>query len=52
MRIPAEGGPNVHGGYTEEFEGRTVVSLVHGPDRALGLLAKRLLDLRPRRCFC
>ncbi|MEP7159281.1 MAG: sugar transferase [Chloroflexota bacterium] len=45
VRIPAEGGPSVHGGHTEEFDGLTVVSLVYGPDRALALLGKRLLDL-------
>jgi lipopolysaccharide/colanic/teichoic acid biosynthesis glycosyltransferase len=45
VRIPAEGGPSVHGGYSEEFDGLTMVSLVHGPDRALALLAKRVLDV-------
>jgi exopolysaccharide biosynthesis polyprenyl glycosylphosphotransferase len=44
VRIPEEGGPHVSGGYGEEFEGMTVVSLVHGPDRALSLVAKRALD--------
>jgi exopolysaccharide biosynthesis polyprenyl glycosylphosphotransferase len=44
VRIPEEGGPHISGGYSEEFEGRTVVSLVHGPDRALSLVAKRALD--------
>ena len=45
VRIPAEGGPQVSGGYIEEFEGTTIVSLVYGPDRALSLLAKRLFDI-------
>jgi len=45
VRIPAEGGPTVMGGYVEEFEGMNVVSLVYGPDRALSLLVKRLLDV-------
>jgi exopolysaccharide biosynthesis polyprenyl glycosylphosphotransferase len=45
VRIPADGGPSVAGGYSEDFDGQTVVSLVYGPDRALGLLAKRLIDV-------
>ena len=46
VRIPGDGvGPTVAGGYSEDFEGKTVVSLVYGPDRALGLLVKRLADL-------
>ena len=45
VRIPAEGGPQVSGGYVEEFDGMSVVSLVYGPDRALSLLAKRCLDI-------
>jgi exopolysaccharide biosynthesis polyprenyl glycosylphosphotransferase len=44
VRIPAEGGPPVSGGYIEDFDGMTVVSLVYGPDRALSLLAKRFVD--------
>jgi exopolysaccharide biosynthesis polyprenyl glycosylphosphotransferase len=44
VRIPSEGGPQVPGGFAEDFEGTTVVSLVYGPDRALSLLAKRVFD--------
>jgi exopolysaccharide biosynthesis polyprenyl glycosylphosphotransferase len=44
VRIPAEGGPQVSGGYVEQFEGMTIVSLVYGPDRALSLFAKRVVD--------
>ncbi|HEY5520663.1 MAG TPA: sugar transferase [Candidatus Limnocylindrales bacterium] len=45
VRIPVDGGPQVSGGYAEDFDGTTVVSLVYGPDRALSLLAKRLHDI-------
>lgn len=46
VRIPSDGGgPRVAGGYTEEFDGQHVLSLVYGPDRALGLLIKRVADL-------
>ena len=45
VRIPDTGGPSVPGGYAEDFDGITVVSLVYGPDRALGLLIKRLIDV-------
>ncbi|HEY5489003.1 MAG TPA: exopolysaccharide biosynthesis polyprenyl glycosylphosphotransferase, partial [Candidatus Limnocylindrales bacterium] len=45
VRIPVDGGPQVSGGYAEDFDGTTVVSLVYGPDRALSLLAKRLYDI-------
>lgn len=45
VRIPVEGGPQVSGGYAEDFDGTSVVSLVYGPDRALSLLAKRLYDV-------
>ena len=45
VRIPAEGGPHIGGGYVEEFDGLTVVSLVYGPDRALSLVTKRFLDI-------
>ena len=45
VRIPDTGGPAVSGGYAEDFDGLTVVSLVYGPDRALSLLIKRLIDL-------
>jgi len=45
VRIPAEGGPPVPGGQDETFDGTTVVSLVHGPDRALALVLKRVIDI-------
>jgi exopolysaccharide biosynthesis polyprenyl glycosylphosphotransferase len=46
VRIPGDGiGPGIAGGYSEDFDGTTVVSLVYGPDRALSLLIKRLADL-------
>jgi exopolysaccharide biosynthesis polyprenyl glycosylphosphotransferase len=45
VRIPANGGPQLSGGYLEEFEGMTIMSLVYGPDRALSLLAKRVVDI-------
>ena len=40
-----ESGPGIVGGYSEEFDGTTVVTLVYGPDRAVSLLIKRLADL-------
>ncbi len=45
VRIPSDGGPPVAGGYAEDFDGLTVTSLVYGPDRAIGLFMKRLLDV-------
>jgi exopolysaccharide biosynthesis polyprenyl glycosylphosphotransferase len=45
VRIPADGGPLVRGSYVEDVDGIKIASLVHGPDRALSLLAKRLLDI-------
>jgi exopolysaccharide biosynthesis polyprenyl glycosylphosphotransferase len=46
VRIPGDGiGPGIAGGYSEEFDGTNVVSLVYGPDRAVSLLVKRLADL-------
>ena len=33
------------GGRVEEFDGMPILSLLYGPDRVLGLAAKRLLDL-------
>ncbi len=46
VRIPGEGvGPGIAGGYLEDFEGTSVVSLVYGPDRAVSMLIKRLADL-------
>ena len=45
VRIPEDGGPAIHGGYSEVFDGSTLTSLVHGPDRALALALKRLIDI-------
>ena len=45
VRIPVDGGPQVSGGYAEDFDGTSVVSLVYGPDRALSLLSKRFYDI-------
>lgn len=45
VRIPAEGGPLVHGSYVEDVDGIKIASLVHGPDRALSLFAKRAFDI-------
>jgi exopolysaccharide biosynthesis polyprenyl glycosylphosphotransferase len=46
VRIPGDGvGPGIAGGYSEDFDGTTVVSLIYGPDRAVSLLIKRLADL-------
>jgi exopolysaccharide biosynthesis polyprenyl glycosylphosphotransferase len=46
VRIPGDGGgPTIAGGRFEVFDGTVVQSLVYGPDRALGLLAKRLIDV-------
>jgi exopolysaccharide biosynthesis polyprenyl glycosylphosphotransferase len=44
VRIPGDG-PTVSGAYREEFDGLTVQSLVYGPDRALALTAKRVVDV-------
>jgi exopolysaccharide biosynthesis polyprenyl glycosylphosphotransferase len=45
VRIPlGEAGLTVPGARLEEFDGTVVGSLVYGPDRALSLLVKRLLD--------
>jgi exopolysaccharide biosynthesis polyprenyl glycosylphosphotransferase len=45
VRIPlGEAGLTVPGARLEDFDGIVVGSLVYGPDRALSLLAKRLLD--------
>ena len=48
-------GPRVRAGRVEELDGTPVFSLVSGPDRALALAAKRLIDVavvgaRARRC--
>jgi exopolysaccharide biosynthesis polyprenyl glycosylphosphotransferase len=46
VRIPlVEFGMTLPGGRVEEFDGIEVMSLVYGPDRILGLVAKRALDL-------
>lgn len=46
VRIPlADGAFDLPGARHEEFEGVPVLSLVYGPDRALALLAKRLIDI-------
>ena len=46
VRIPlGELGVTLPGGRVEEFDGGLVLSLVYGPDRALALVGKRLLDI-------
>jgi FlaA1/EpsC-like NDP-sugar epimerase len=46
VRIPVdEHGLTLPGGRLEEFDGIPVLSLVYGPDRAVGLAIKRLIDL-------
>ena len=46
VRIPlADGGTAIPGGRLEDFEGIRLQSLVYGPDRSLGLIGKRLIDL-------
>jgi exopolysaccharide biosynthesis polyprenyl glycosylphosphotransferase len=46
VRIPiGETGLTLPGGRIEEFDGGLVLSLAYGPDRALALAAKRLLDV-------
>ena len=45
VRIPVEDGLVVPGGRIEEFDGIKVLSLVYGPDRIVGLLVKRGLDI-------
>jgi exopolysaccharide biosynthesis polyprenyl glycosylphosphotransferase len=46
VRIPlGELGVTLQGGRVEEFDGGLVLSLVYGPDRALALAGKRLLDV-------
>lgn len=45
VRIPVMTGLVVPYGHTEEFDGIQVISLVHGPERTLALLAKRLADI-------
>ena len=45
VRIPVEDGLVVPGGRVEEFDGIKVLSLVYGPDRIVGLLVKRGIDI-------
>jgi exopolysaccharide biosynthesis polyprenyl glycosylphosphotransferase len=46
VRIPLDDVPvSLPGGRLEDFDGGKVLSLVYGPDRALGLVAKRLIDV-------
>jgi exopolysaccharide biosynthesis polyprenyl glycosylphosphotransferase len=46
VRIPLDAVPvSLPGGRVEEFDGGKVLSLVYGPDRVLGLVAKRLIDV-------
>ena len=46
VRIPmAQPGPVLPGGTLEEFDGIQVLSLVYGPDRTIGMIAKRVLDV-------
>jgi exopolysaccharide biosynthesis polyprenyl glycosylphosphotransferase len=46
VRIPLdEHALTLPGGRIEEFDGISVLSLVYGPDRAVGLVVKRLTDL-------
>jgi exopolysaccharide biosynthesis polyprenyl glycosylphosphotransferase len=46
VRIPLDAiGPSLAEGRVEEFEGAPILSLLYGPDRVIGLAAKRLVDL-------
>jgi exopolysaccharide biosynthesis polyprenyl glycosylphosphotransferase len=46
VRIPMDDrGRTIAGGRQEEFDGMPILSLVYGPDRAVGLVVKRLLDI-------
>nr|MBA2254477.1 sugar transferase [Chloroflexota bacterium] len=46
VRLPLDGiGATLAQGRFEEFQGRPVLSFVRGPDRAVALAAKRLLDI-------
>jgi exopolysaccharide biosynthesis polyprenyl glycosylphosphotransferase len=46
VRIPLDDrGHTIAGGRTEDFEGVPILSLVYGPDRVVGLVIKRLLDV-------
>ncbi|MBA3778631.1 MAG: sugar transferase [Chloroflexi bacterium] len=46
VRVPLDAiGIPFPGGHVEEFDGAPVLSLVYGPDRVLGMVTKRLLDV-------
>ena len=46
VRVPlVDGATAIPGGRLEDFEGIRLQSLVYGPDRTLGFIAKRLMDL-------
>ena len=46
VRIPLDEVPvSLPGGRVEDFDGGKILSLVYGPDRVLGLVAKRLIDV-------
>jgi exopolysaccharide biosynthesis polyprenyl glycosylphosphotransferase len=46
VRIPlTDGALSLPGARREEFDGIPILSLVYGPDRTIGLLGKRLLDM-------
>ena len=46
VRIPTEEtGLTLPGGRIEDFDGMRILSLVYGPDRAVALVMKRLLDI-------
>ena len=46
VRIPmAHPGPVVPGGTLEDFDGIEVLSLVYGPDRTIGMIVKRAIDV-------
>jgi exopolysaccharide biosynthesis polyprenyl glycosylphosphotransferase len=45
VRIPSAEGLGVPGAHREVFDGIEVLFLVYGPDRAFGLVAKRVIDL-------
>jgi lipopolysaccharide/colanic/teichoic acid biosynthesis glycosyltransferase len=46
VRVPlVDGTTAIPGGRLEEFEGIRLQSLVYGPDRTIGLIAKRLVDI-------
>jgi exopolysaccharide biosynthesis polyprenyl glycosylphosphotransferase len=46
VRVPlVDGATAIPGGRVEDFEGIRLQSLVYGPDRTVGLIAKRLIDI-------